>query len=110
MGVSPKSEKWATIAVCKQIKYLKFGFQDLAMLESSKQDEWQSDAPPESLQAFQAYGLTAMARDKRITIRISSRDLEELQIKALEEGMPYQTLITSILHKYVSGRLTEESS
>ncbi len=42
-------------------------------------------------------------KDKRIHIRISSRDLESLQRRALEEGIPYQTLVSSVLHKYVSG-------
>ena len=42
-----------------------------------------------------------------MNIRISSRDLEEIQKRALEEGIPYQTLIASIVHKYVSGRLVE---
>lgn len=44
-------------------------------------------------------------KDKRINIRISSRDLESLQRRALEEGIPYQTLVSSVLHKYVSGGL-----
>jgi predicted DNA binding CopG/RHH family protein len=44
-------------------------------------------------------------KDKRINIRISSRDLEAIQRRALEEGIPYQTLVASILHKYVSGSL-----
>ncbi len=44
-------------------------------------------------------------KDKRINIRISSRDLESIQRKALQEGIPYQTLVSSILHKYVSGSL-----
>lgn len=44
-------------------------------------------------------------KDKRINIRISARDLEDLQIKAMEEGTPYQTLIASVLHKYVTGQL-----
>ena len=44
-------------------------------------------------------------KDKRINIRISSRDLESIQRRALEEGIPYQTLVSSILHKYVSGGL-----
>lgn len=42
-------------------------------------------------------------KDKRINIRISSRDLESIQRRALEEGIPYQTLVSSIIHKYVSG-------
>jgi predicted DNA binding CopG/RHH family protein len=44
-------------------------------------------------------------KDKRINIRISAADVEDLQIKAMEEGMPYQTLIASVLHKYVTGKL-----
>ena len=47
----------------------------------------------------------SLRKDKRINIRISSRDLEELQRRALQEGMPYQTLISTILHKYVAGQL-----
>ena len=42
-----------------------------------------------------------------MNIRLSSGDLSDIQTKALEEGIPYQTLIASVLHKYVSGRLTE---
>ena len=44
-------------------------------------------------------------KDRRINIRISSRDLASLQRRALEEGIPYQTLVSSVLHKYVSGGL-----
>lgn len=48
-----------------------------------------------------------MRKDKRINIRISSRDLEKIQKKAVKEGIPYQTLISSTLHKFVSGKLKE---
>ncbi len=48
-----------------------------------------------------------MQKDKRINIRISSKDLDQVQIIALQEGIPYQTLISSIIHKYVSGYLIE---
>ncbi len=47
-------------------------------------------------------------KDKRINIRISSRDLGSLQRRANRYGMPYQTLISSILHRYVSGDLQEQ--
>ena len=43
------------------------------------------------------------------TVRISKRDVEVLKTKAMEEGIPYQTLVTSILHKYVTGKLTDVS-
>ena len=46
----------------------------------------------------------------RVNIRMSKKDLEALQTRALEEGIPYQTLMASILHKYVSGRLVHKSS
>ena len=47
-------------------------------------------------------------KDKRINIRISSRDLGSLQRRANRYGMPYQTLISSILHRYISGEITEK--
>jgi predicted DNA binding CopG/RHH family protein len=47
-----------------------------------------------------------MGKDARINIRISTSDLSMLKIRAAEEGMPYQTLIASVLHKFVSGRLS----
>ncbi|MCO5044337.1 MAG: CopG family antitoxin [Kiritimatiellae bacterium] len=49
-----------------------------------------------------------LQKDRRINIRISSRDLERIQMKAAREGMPYQTYISSTLHKLVSGRLEEK--
>lgn len=49
-------------------------------------------------------------KDKRINIRISSRDLEAIQRRALEEGIPYQTLVSSIIHKYVSGSLYDATA
>jgi predicted DNA binding CopG/RHH family protein len=47
----------------------------------------------------------SVKKDKRINIRISGRDLAAIQRRALEEGIPYQTLVSSVLHKYVSGGL-----
>jgi len=46
-------------------------------------------------------------KDKRISVRISSSDLAALQRRALEEGLPYQSLVASVLHKYVSGSLQD---
>jgi predicted DNA binding CopG/RHH family protein len=56
---------------------------------------------------FRAAAEATLLKDKRVNIRISSRDLEGLQAKAAEEGIPYQTLMASVLHKFVSGRLVE---
>jgi predicted DNA binding CopG/RHH family protein len=56
------------------------------------------------------YAAATFKKDARINIRISSKDLRELQKKAISEGMPYQTLIASVLHKFAEGRLTSGSS
>ena len=55
----------------------------------------------------QEYAEAMFKKDARINIRLSSKDLRGLQKRALAEGIPYQTLIASILHKYVEGRLSE---
>ena len=51
---------------------------------------------------YRDYAKSTLQKNKRINIRISERDLIHLQRKAIEEGLPYQTLISSILHKYIS--------
>jgi len=56
---------------------------------------------------LQAAARATMRKDKRVNIRITARDLTHLQRAAVEEGIPYQTFISSILHKYISGRLIE---
>lgn len=48
-------------------------------------------------------------KDARINVRISSRDLTAIQKKALAEGIPYQTLVSSVLHKFVEGKLIQRS-
>lgn len=53
------------------------------------------------------YASAMFRKDARINIRLSSKDLRGLQKRALAEGIPYQTLIASVLHKYVEGRLRE---
>jgi len=56
----------------------------------------------------QKYAEAMFKKDARINIRLSSKDLRGLQKKALAEGIPYQTLVASIIHKYVEGRLHED--
>ena len=56
---------------------------------------------------LQEYAAATFKKDRRINIRISSKDLHALQKRALREGIPYQTLVASILHKYASGQFVE---
>jgi len=60
-------------------------------------------------QHMEVAGVT-FKKDARINIRLSSRDLRSLQAKALMEGMPYQTLVSSILHKFIDGQLVDKSA
>lgn len=64
---------------------------------------------PQTQTRHQAYAEAMFKKDARINIRLASRDLRRLQKKALAEGIPYQTLVASVLHKYVEGRLHERS-
>jgi predicted DNA binding CopG/RHH family protein len=77
------------------------------ILATFEAGEWQSVGEPERLLELQSYAKAAIAKDRRITLRLSSADLAGIQIKAIEEGIPYQTLISSIIHKYVTGRLVD---
>ena len=67
--------------------------------------EFESVLTPERRAEVKQAANSTLKKDKRINIRISSRDLNAIQRRALEEGIPYQTLVSSILHKYVSGSL-----
>jgi predicted DNA binding CopG/RHH family protein len=81
------------------------------LLESYERDEWQS-APNLEFESdrYRGYASATFRKDKRFNISISQKDLAAIQKKALEEGIPYQTLIASILHKYLSGRLSEKKA
>ena len=62
------------------------------------------------LNAFRDAARATFIKSRRVNIRLSAADLLDIQAKAYEEGVPYQTLIASVLHKYVSGRLQEKRS
>lgn len=79
------------------------------LLASYEKDEWQSvEQVAAEKKRYQEYARATFRKDARVNIRISSKDLEAIQKRALEEGIPYQTLMASILHKYVTGRLVEQ--
>ena len=84
--------------------------EEMDILKSYESGEWRSvNNVDTEIKHYQEYARTTFRKDRRVNIRISSKDLDELQKKALEEGIPYQTLIASILHKFVSGRIVERS-
>ena len=65
-------------------------------------------ATKEELEQIRESARATSTKDQRINIRLSAGDLRDIQVKAMQEGMPYQTFIASVLHKYVTGRLAEK--
>jgi predicted DNA binding CopG/RHH family protein len=78
------------------------------ILESYERGEWVPvKSPKKEIERLQRYARNTLQKDKRINIRMSSKDLDQVQVIAAQEGIPYQTLVSSIIHKYVSGYLIE---
>ena len=77
------------------------------LMESIERDEWQpvKNIDQEREKAMAAARHT-LKKDKRINLRLSQKDYHQIQVKAIEEGIPYQTLISSLVHKYLNGSLT----
>jgi len=79
------------------------------LMESIENEEWVSvnnlDA---EIKKAREIARSTFIKSERMNIRISPKDLNGLKVKALEEGIPYQTLVSSIIHKYLSGRLIEK--
>jgi predicted DNA binding CopG/RHH family protein len=78
------------------------------VLGSFEKGRLKSVASKAELARLKAAARATAVKDRRVNIRLSSSDLQDVQVKAMQEGVPYQTLIASVLHKYVTGRLTEE--
>ena len=81
------------------------------ILDSVERGEWKR-IPNFKREAkrYQEYAKATLRKDKRVNIRMTEKDLIHFQKKAVEEGLPYQTFISSILHKYINGRMREKVS
>ena len=77
------------------------------ILSAYEDGRLKSVATRAELAKFKSAARTTAIKDRRVNIRLSTGDLQDIQAKALAEGLPYQTLIASVLHKYVTGRLSE---
>ncbi|MFP4157431.1 MAG: CopG family antitoxin [Opitutales bacterium] len=88
------------------MKALKLDSEEKTLIEELENEEWKSvvSSPKDFMQFKQAAHAT-LKKDKRVNIRISERDLSSIQKIALEEGIPYQTLISSVLHKFVNKKI-----
>ena len=81
---------------------------EASILRSFERGEWKPIKNlPEEKARFRKAATETLLKNRRVNIRISAMDLEGLQARAAAEGLPYQTLMASVLHKFVSGRLVE---
>ena len=88
---------------------LKLQQDELELLASYEAEEWKSAKRiKEQKEQYRAYARVTLRKDKRVNIRISEKDLLALQRRAVRQGIPYQTLISSVLHKYVNGEFIEK--
>ena len=79
------------------------------IIDSFERGEWRPVKNlKQEIEKHREYARQTLKKDKRVNIRIPSRVLDELQARAIEDGIPYQTLISSILHRFVTGRLVEK--
>ena len=87
---------------------MKLDADERELLDSVERGEWKSAKGGKRARAqYSRYAKATFRKDRRLNIRLSSKDLEAIQKRALVEGLPYQTLIASLLHKFASGRLKE---
>ncbi|MBK7893977.1 MAG: antitoxin [Anaerolineaceae bacterium] len=83
--------------------------EEKALMDSLEGDEWQpvENSEQETEKAMEAARAT-LKKDRRINLRLTEKDYYQIQIKAIEEGVPYQTLIASLVHKYLNGSLVSQ--
>jgi predicted DNA binding CopG/RHH family protein len=88
---------------------IKLDKEEQELLRSYEKGEWREIPNMRNeIKKYRGYARATLRKEKRVNIRMSQRDLDSLQMRAIEEGLPYQTLISSILHKYINGRLKEK--
>jgi predicted DNA binding CopG/RHH family protein len=86
---------------------LRLSKEEKKLLESVESGDYESTLTDIRRKELEGTATNTFRKDKRINIRISNRGLIAVQSRASEEGIPYQTLVSSIIHKYVSGSLQD---
>jgi predicted DNA binding CopG/RHH family protein len=88
----------------KKATYLDKDEKELA--RSLENEEWVSDLTKKEMKRYEEYARYSLNKQKRINIRMSDRDLKKIRAKAIEEGIPYQSLISMLIHKYNEGKIS----
>jgi len=87
---------------------VKLDSEEQDLLESVERGEWKTVENAEEEVAFaKEAAANSLRKDERVTLRLSSIDLDRLKQKAAYKGLPYQTFIASVLHEYAAGHFTE---
>ena len=80
--------------------------EEMELARSLENEEWVSDLTKKQKKHYEEYARYSLNKQKRINIRMSERDLKKLRAKAIEEGIPYQSLISMLIHKYNEGKVS----
>ncbi|HOP47356.1 MAG TPA: antitoxin [Desulfobacteraceae bacterium] len=88
----------------KKGKYIDEYERELA--KSLESEDWVSDLSKKEKEQYEKYARNSLTKQKRINIRMTERDLKKIQAKAIEEGLPYQSLISMLIHKYNEGKVS----
>ncbi len=83
----------------------KLDSEETEILNTFNEGEWVSKH--ENHDKYKEAAKQTFAKSHRINFRVSEKDFRGIQVKARNEGMPYQTLVSSVIHKYLSGQLKE---
>lgn len=87
-----------------KLKYL--DDEEKELMKSLEKREWVSDFNKSIKKESQEYAQQSLTKQKRINIRMMERDLKKIQVKALQEGLPYQSLISMLIHKFNEGEIS----
>ena len=79
--------------------------EEMELAKSLDTEEWVSDLTKEEKQ-YEEYAQNSLTKQKTINIRTTERDLKKIQAKAIEEGLPYQSIISMLIHKYNEGKIS----
>jgi predicted DNA binding CopG/RHH family protein len=79
---------------------------EMELAKSLENEEWISDLTKKEKMQYGEYARYSLSKRKRINIRMNERDLKKIQVKAIEEGIPYQSLISMLIHKYNEGKIS----
>jgi len=80
--------------------------EEMELGRSLENEEWVSALTKKEKKQYEEYARYSLNKQKRINIRMSERDLKKIRAKAIEEGIPYQSLISMLIHKYNEGKVS----